>query len=223
MKTVKMTLLFLLLTSFVYGQDSSFDTTLVNSKMTFQIKTKGINSNLLLLSSTSGSSTTLIDTIDSGGLRYIKHPDFNKDGNADILIDYYGNNSTYYLYLFDPMTNKFVEIENYSSFPDAVQLKSNPNYYYSYHRAGCADMNWVSDFFKIQDFKLIQLGHIYGQGCDFEVKNNPQVIEVYKVQDNDEEKGKLIGKLPYLKFIPEFGDKWDFIEKYWNKNYMKFE
>jgi len=223
MTIVKTTIFFLLLTSFVYGQDHSFDTTFVNNKMTFQIKTKAISKDLLLLTSTSETSTTLIDTIDSGGLANIKYLDFNRDGNSDILTDYYGNNSTYSLYLFDPTSNKFLKIENYSHFPYAIKLKSNPKYYYSYHRAGCADLDWVSDLFKIQDFKIIQLGHIYGQGCDFEVKENPQIIEIYKVQDNDEEKGKLIKKLPYLKFIPNFGDKWDFIEKYWNKNYAKFE
>jgi hypothetical protein len=84
-------------------------------------------------------------------------------------------------------------------------------------------MKWVSDLFRINDFKIIQPGHIDGQGCDFEVKENPQVVKIYKATNNNEEKSKLIEKLPYLKFIPEFGDKWDFIEKYWNKNYAKFE
>ena len=218
-----MTILLLLLTSFVFGQDHSFDTTLVINKKDFVIKTKGISEDMFLLTSTSGTLTNVIDTIESGGLAYIKYPDFNKDGNADILLDYIGNNSTYFLYLFDPLTNKFREIENYSKFPDAIQLKTNSKYYYSYRRTGCADMNWVSDFFKIQNFKIIHLGHIDGQGCDFEIKENPQVIKIYKVTDNKEENGKLVEKLPYLKFIPEFGDKWDFIEKYWNKNYIQFE
>jgi hypothetical protein len=39
--------------------------------------------------------------------------------------------------------------------------------------------------------------------------------------DNTEDKEKLIAKLPYLKNIPEFGGKWDFIKKYWEKNYLK--
>lgn len=223
MKTVKATIYFLLLTICVYGQDHLFDTTLVNNGMTFQIKTKSINNNFLLLTSTSGMQTVLVDTVDLDGLAYINYPDFDKDGNPDILIDYYGNNSSYFLYLFDPATNNYTEIENYMSFPDAVQLKANPKYYYSYHRAGCADMNWVSDLFKIQDFKIIQLGHIDGQGCDFEVNGNPQVIEIYKVANNDGEHGKLVEKLPYLKFISNFDDKWAFIQEYWNRNYAKFE
>lgn len=67
------------------------------------------------------------------------------------------------------------------------------------------------------------MGHIYGQGCNFEVKQNPQVIEIYKVTNNDERKGKLISKLRYLKYIGHFDDKWDFIKNYWTKNYQKFD
>lgn len=214
---------FILLTNFVYGQGYLFDTLLINNQKTFQIKTKAISGDLVMLTSTLGTKIYVIDTIDSGGLANINFPDFDKDGNADILVSYMGNNSTYFLYLFDTTTNKFIEIEDFSNFPEAIQLKSNPKFYYSYHRAGCADMNWVSDFFKIQDFKAIQLGHIHGQGCDYKVEENPQVIEIYKVPKNDEKKGVLIEKLPYLKFVPEFGDKWYFIEKYWNKNYAKFK
>jgi len=213
---------FLLLTNFLYGQDNSFDTTLVNSKKSFKLKTKAISNDLLLLTATSGTSITLIDTIESGGLAYIKYPDLNKDGNTDILMDYYGNNSNYSLYLFDPATYKFRKIESYSDFPDAIQLKSNPKYYYTYYRAGCADYNWVSDLFIIQNFKIIQLGHINGIGCEFNVEENPQVIEIYKVIKNERENKKLVEKLDYLKFISNFEDKWVFIEKYWNKNYTNF-
>jgi hypothetical protein len=137
MTTIKTTIFFLLLTTFVFGQDRSFDTTLVINKMTFHIKTIAINSDLLLFTSTCWTETTLVDTIESGGLAYIKYLDFNKDGNADILMDYYGNNSTYFLYLFDPTTKKFIEIENYSSFPDAIQLKANAKYSYSYQSWLC--------------------------------------------------------------------------------------
>ncbi len=217
------TIIFFLLTGFSYGQDISFDTILVNNKVSFLIKTKPIDSASLLLISTSGTQTTVIDTIQSDGLAYIKYPDFNKDGYADILIDYYGNNPTYFLYLFDPATNRFKAIHNYMHYPNAVQLKTNPQYYYSYHRAGCADMNWVSDLFKIEDFKITHLGRISGNGCDADPKEEPQIILVYKVKKNDEQLVDLIEKLPYLKHIPRFGYKWTFIQKYWNKNYTKFE
>lgn len=34
---------------------------------------------------------------------------------------------------------------------------------------------------------------------------------------------KQIEKLPYTKNITKFDKKWDFIEKYWNANYKRFE
>ena len=146
----------------------------------------------------------------------------NKDENIDILLTYIGNNSSYELYLFDKSENQYKFLEGYDRFSEAIQLKTNPKYYYSYQRAGCADMNWVSDLFYIDNFKTVCVGHIYGQGCDFEVKENPQIIEIYKVFEENEKNKKEIEKLPYLKNIPDFGDKWNFIEKYWNKNYGKF-
>jgi hypothetical protein len=83
-------------------------------------------------------------------------------------------------------------------------------------------MNWESYLSKIEDYKLINIGYINGQGCDEDVKENPQTIEIYKISGNREENKKLVEKLPYLKYIPEFGDKWDFINNYWKKNYRKF-
>jgi hypothetical protein len=201
----------------------SHDTTLFNNQNKFLLTTKIISDEKMLFIVSSNEHVTILDTIYYNGLAYIKYIDFDKDGSTDILLDYMGNNSTYFLYLFDQSSNSFKVIENYSSFPDAVQLKTSPKFYYSYHRAGCADMNWESDLFRIQDFKIIQIGHIDGIGCDYEVKENRQLIKIYKVTNNDEQKGKLIENLPYLKVIPNFGDKWDFIEKYWNKNYAKFE
>jgi hypothetical protein len=76
--------------------------------------------------------------------------------------------------------------------------------------------------FYIDNFKTIHVGHIYGKGCDYEVKDNLQTIELYKVVKNDESQKILVEKLPYLKHIPDFGYKWTFIEKYWNQNYSKY-
>ena len=222
MTPLTLTFLLTFAANLFYAQANVFDTTLIMNKQKISIRTKTLNNEQQLLTSVCQSKTTFIDTIYTEGLAYIKYPDFNKDGYADILMDYFGNNSTYYLYLFNPATNKFVSIANYSNFPDAVQLKSNPNYYYSYHRAGCADANWVSDLFKITNFKIIHLAHIDGNGCAADLNESPQIIKIYKVLDSNEEKEKLIENLSYLKAIPSFSDKWDFIKKYWNTNYIKF-
>jgi hypothetical protein len=206
----------------LFGQDRKSDTTFVISKQTFRFQTKDVNADQVTLTIFRNSEIIKTDTLDAGGLSNLQFPDFDNDGNKDIMLTYLGNNFTYYLYLFDKTNNEFKFVDGFDRFPEAMQLKTNPKYYYSYHRAGCADMNWVSDLFYIDNFKSIHIGHIYGQGCDFEVKENPQVIDIYKITDNKEKNRKLIEKLPYLINIPDFCDKWDYIEKYWNANYGKF-
>jgi len=206
----------------LFGQGRDSDTTFVINMQTFRFQTKEVNADQVMLTIFRKSEIIEMDTLDADGLSNLKFPDFDNDGNKDIMLTYLGNNFTYYLYLFDKSNNEFKFVDGFDRFPEAMRLKTNPKYYYSYHRAGCADMNWVSDLFYIDKFKSMHIGHIYGQGCDFEIKENPQVIEIYKITDDKGENKKLIEELPYLKNIPDFGDKWDYIEKYWNANYGKF-
>jgi len=215
-------LLVILSATNLFAQDHNSDTSFVINKQTFRFQTKKVNADYVTFKIFRNSKIIKTDTLDAGGLSDLEFPDFDNDGNKDLLLTYMGNNFTYRLYLFDKTNNEFKFVEGFDRFPEAMQLKTNPKYYYSYHRAGCADMNWVSDLFYIENFKTIHIGHIDGQGCDFKVEENPQVIEIYKITDNKEENGNLIEKLPYLKNIPNFGDKWDFIKKYWNANYGKF-
>ena len=223
MQTILTTFFLLCLTNLAVAQSHSFDTAFKINNQTVHISAKDLDSNFVVMTSTYASRTVLRDTIDSRGLADIEFPDFNKDGNVDILLTYFGNNPTYFLYLFNPVKIRFISIDGYMKYPDAVQLKSNPKYYYSYHRAGCADMNWVSDLFKIVDFKIVQVGHIDAQGCDSEKELYPQVIQIFKVTNNDAEKMLLLTKLPYIKTLKKIDDKWEFIEKYWNQNLQKFE
>jgi len=216
-------LLVILGVSDLFGQNHNSDTSFVINKQTFRFQTKEVSANTVTLKIFRNSKIIKTDTLDAGELFNLEFPDFNDDGNKDIMVAYMGNNFTYNLYLFDKISNEFKYVEGFDRFPEAIQLKTNPTYYYSYHRAGCADMNWVSDLFYIDNFKSIHIGHIYGKGCDLEVRKNPQVIEIYKITDNKEENGKLIEKLPYLKTITSRGGKWDFIKKYWNANYRKFD
>lgn len=204
-------------------QKHYFDTTFVVNKQTFKFVMDDINEDEVKLTFIRNSKKIKTDTLQSVGLGGSEFTDFNKDGNTDIMFTYIGNNSSYELYLFDNKANEFKILEGFDRFGEAIQLKSNPKYYYTYQRAGCSDIDWVSDLFYIDNFKTIQVGYIYGQGCDFEVKENPQVILIYKVLANSEENKQLINELPYIKNIPKFGDKWSFIEKYWNNNYEKFD
>ena len=213
--------LLLFYSTILFGQGYNSDTSFQINNQTFKIQTREINSDQVTLTIHRNTKIIMLDTVDAGGLSNLKFPDFDKDGNKDIMLTHIGNNFTYDLYLFDKTKNEFRFVKGFDRFPEAQQLKTNPKYYFSYHRAGCADMNWVSDLFFIHNFKTIHIGQIYGKGCDADIKEEPQVIEIYKIIDNSEDKEKLISKLPYLKNIPEFGGKWDFIKRYWKKNYLK--
>jgi hypothetical protein len=205
----------------LFAQLQNSDTTLVINKHKFRFIKNEIDSERVKLSIKRDSKIIYTENLDAEGLAALEFPDFDKDGNKDLMLIYMGNNFTYYLYLFDKKSNTFKRIEGFERFPESIQIKTNSKYYYSYHRAGCADMNWVSDLFYIENFKTIHIAHIYGNGC--ETKEDPLKIEIYKVYNNKEENKKLFKTLPYLKNIPSFGDKWDFIEKYWNANYNKFK
>lgn len=222
MRFLVCTVFVLLLSNGVNAQALWLDTVCVNKGQPFRVTAIQESTGKVLLGVTYNSNTILNDTLDEG-LFAIEFPDFNRDGCTDIELVYGGNNFYYYLYLFDTASKVFKYVENFDYFPAAVQLKANAKYYYSYHRAGCADFNWVSDFFAIENYKAIHLGHIYGKGCDYEGSTEPPpVIEIYTVANEREGEEKLLQKLPYYKNIPVFADKWDFIEKYWNKNYRRF-
>lgn len=147
--------------------------------------------------------------------------DINEDGDKDIRVFAISNTPNQCdNYLYDKTHKTFKYIENCDL---DIKKIDGKNLYYSYNSTGCADMNWESYLSEIVDYKLIHLGHIEGQGCDYDTKQNPQVIEIYKITNSNTEEKTLIEKLPYQKNIPKFEDKWNFIEKYWTKNYSLFE
>lgn len=198
------------------------DTTLLINNTSLRLKINNISEEEITLTFHRNNNVFKVDTFQSLGIAYFDFVDFNQDNFSDFIIAYVGNIPTHFIYLFDPITNEFKYVEGLTKFPEAKQLKTNKKYYYSYRRAGCSDMNWVSDLFYIDNFQTVHVGHLYGQGCDYNDKENPQTIEVYKVIDNDENKIIIVEKLPFLEHIPDFGYKWTFIEKYWNKNYKKY-
>lgn len=102
------------------AQRNFHDTTLTINKQPFRISTSDIDKDILLLKAINGTQTALNDTVESGGLFNIELLDFNKDGNADIMLTYGGNNFSYFLYLFDASTNKFKNVDAFENFPDAI-------------------------------------------------------------------------------------------------------
>jgi hypothetical protein len=213
----------LLLSTNSKAQDYNWDTTLVINKRQINIATIDSDDDFIRLVATNKGKIIFEDKLYKNGLANAEVMDFNQDQNPDIQLTYLGNNPTYFLYIYNSIENKFVNIKGFDKYPQPIKLKKDSNIYYSYHRAGCADMNWVSDLFKIENYEVIHLGHIYGQGCDYEVKRNPQQIQIYKVLANNSEKKTLFHTLPYKKVEAYKEDKWGFIDDYWNKNYSKFK
>ena len=194
-------------------QKQSKDTLILNhQKLTQIFKDKRLQS----------LTTLLGDTVLKNGDQYsdIKFLDINDDGYMDIRAFIFSNTPNQCEnYLYDKENKTFRLVEGCDL---DIHLIKGTMYYYSYNRAGCADMNWESYLSKIENYKLVLLGYIYGQGCDFQIKENPQVIKIYKITNVSIDEKVLIKKLSYKQYVPKFDAKWDFIKNYWTKNYHGF-
>lgn len=155
-----------------------------------------------------------IHKLQDSGINFAEFVDFDEDSYKDILVYFHANNPTHELGLFDPATNTFKFIKNYTAYSGAIKIKGS-NYYYSYHRSGCADSNWDSDLIVIKNYKAYKIGNIHTIGCEDEKKNG---IFIYKVNDNAKTLVKYISRKAGY-----YNDKMDFIEGYWKKNYKQFE
>lgn len=144
--------------------------------------------------------------------------DFNKDGFKDIILYHSGNvGEVLDLFIFLPFANKFRNVKAFDKFPAPEKIKGT-KYYYSYHKSGCADMNWDSDLFYIENFKAIKIGNIAGRQCDNR-DGEKDAVYIHKVHNN---KDRLFKTLP-IDTIWKYKDlKWGFIKEYWTKNYTLF-
>ena len=143
--------------------------------------------------------------------------DFNKDGYKDIYLGKSGNiPERFDLLLYAPTTKSFRQVKDFENFP-APENISGTKYFYSYHKSGCADMNWDSDLFYIKGFETIKLANISGRECENSgVKDG---LYISKFRGNEK---NLVKTLP-IDTVHKFNDaKWGFIKKYWTENYKHF-
>ncbi len=143
--------------------------------------------------------------------------DFNNDGYKDIVIGYMDNTpGVEELLLYVKADRTYKQVVDFSNFP-ASEIIRHTKYYYSYEHQGCADMNWKSDLFYIENFKVVKIGTIDGRECgDSGIKDGIYI--------NKEKKGKKekVTELP-IKIIHRYNyGKWTFIKSYWYKNYKAF-
>jgi hypothetical protein len=117
------------------------------------------------------------------------------------------------LFLFEKSTKSFKPVKGFEDFPDPKPV-TGTKYYYSYHKSGCADLDWDSDLFYIENYQAIRIGNISGIGCSDE----KQGAYIYKVSG----KKKVLLQKYSIEEPEDYGNsKWDFIREYWSKNYSK--
>jgi hypothetical protein len=138
--------------------------------------------------------------------------DFNHDSLDDIVVHYLSNVPAIQdLLLFDKTKMGFTTVRNFEKFPDPKPIPGT-DYYYSYHRSGCADKFWDSDLFYINDFATVLVANISGNECEGE-----KGVVVSKMIDGEK---KVVEKFP-VEVLEKFENyKWGFIADYWTKNYM---
>jgi len=143
--------------------------------------------------------------------------DFNKDGYKDIELTLSGNTPEVLdLFLFIPSAQKFQRIRDFDYFPSPQRINGT-HYFYSYHKSGCADMDWDSDLFYIHNGKAVALGNISGRGC--EIRLERQKIYIRCIRKGTK---RLINILPMRQVQKYHDGKWGFIAAYWTKNYKRF-
>jgi hypothetical protein len=150
-------------------------------------------------------------------LAHFTFTDFNGDGYPDLVLQYRSNvPGRNDLILYERRLKKFIQVQGFSNYPEAKRL-TNTSFYYGYHASGCADLDWDSDLFKIENDKIIAVGNISGRLC--ESSSEPKGIFINK---------KTGKKLHQLKTLPGNslnafnGDKMQFIDHYWAANYKSF-
>ncbi|MCF6133036.1 hypothetical protein [Flavobacterium wongokense] len=142
--------------------------------------------------------------------------DINEDGFKDIRIFEVSNTPNQCQnFFFDPKEKLFRKIKG--SDLDIKRLP-NANLYYSYNRAGCADMNWESHLIKIENFEEITIGWMEAHDCNDEDDG----ITFYKIVTLD--KILKIDQKPDPNFeIEGKNNKWNYMENYWMNNYKKYQ
>jgi hypothetical protein len=201
-----------------YSQTFNWDTSFVAAGHSYSFKTFDLHSDQLTLTIWTDNKITSLDTVITLGLFDMRFTDINKDKIPELLVVHGGNNFVYDLYMIDAKTQTYKLVDQYNLYPEAKQLDVDKSCYYSYHRAGCADMVWVSDLFKIVNNKTVLLGTIKGECCGSESGQEDRIVALKKYPD------KFI-ETDFFKCteIEKYDDtKWGFIKDYWNKNIKKY-
>jgi hypothetical protein len=201
-----------------HAQNFNWDTSFVASGHTYSFNTIDLHTDKLTLNIRTDGKVSSIDTIITLGLFDMRFTDINKDKIPELLVVHGGNNFVYELYMINAKAQTYKPVNQFDLYPEAKQLDVDKSCYYSYHRAGCADMVWVSDLFKIVNNKTVLLGTIKGECCGSESGQQDRIVVLKKYPDKFVEINSF-----NCTEIEKYDDtKWGFIKEYWNNNIKKF-
>ena len=142
--------------------------------------------------------------------------DLDGDGREDIFLDLGGNTPERYDLLLGISAENYRKIEGFDLFPAPIPINGT-KYYYSYHKSGCADMNWGSDLFFLRNFKAVRIGSIAGYQCeDSGIKDG---LYIYKYTGTSKKLQQTL-QIQTLKKYKDF--KWGFIAEFWTRNWKRF-
>lgn len=197
----------------IYKYPLEIDTLTIggNEFIVFQNDPRDDNRMDLSILNSKGDTIYIHDGFATNGFEF---EDFDKNGLLDIRLNHITNvGGISELIFFDLKNKKFKPVKDFENFPSPIKIKET-KFYYSYHRSGCSDLNWDSDLFYISDYQCFKIGNISGRGCVGEERNG---IFINKI---------LNGKEVEINWIKRdsgyYHNKWEFIDNYWEKNFLKF-
>ncbi|WP_339699256.1 hypothetical protein [uncultured Roseivirga sp.] len=140
------------------AQDFVWDTTFMVSGNRLEFNEEHYSPTHSFLKFSKNGSLIFLDSMDYTGPNVGREfVDFNQDGYIDLKITWTYNTWRSWLYLFDSARMEFIRVSGFWDFPDAQIIKNDHDYFYSYIKNGCADMNWLSHLFKIENFKTVKI------------------------------------------------------------------
>ena len=214
--------LFLVIAQLSVNQLSAqyWDTTWVVESNKFEFHAQHFSPSHSFLSLKKNGELVFRDSTDYAGPRESGvFTDFNSDGHPDFLMHWIGQSPYDRLYLYDKNSQSYYNVKGFKEERSAQALKQHKDLYFSYSKAGCADNNWYSYLFKIEDKAVKRLGTIWGNGCLEEIDD--WYIEIRK--NGEEQDFRVVDTYPFdtLKTFNQY--KWEFIEKYWEQYAQKFK
>ncbi|NOU62002.1 hypothetical protein [Marinifilum caeruleilacunae] len=120
---------------------------------------------------------------------------------------------------YDSINQSFKLIKNIEDFPAPKNIEKT-NLYYSYSPTGCADQNWESKLFRIENFKTELIGLLRVEACPDNDKNTAFTIDIFKPDNSNDL--TFVEALPLDTINTYNENKWGFIKSYWENQYKAF-